>query len=161
MSPIKKIAWKLIKVWIRNRFPAVEHISTAALAKRIAQADNLVLIDARKLAEYTTSHLPGALRADSVEAVEQIVSSQKPTIVVYCSIGYRSARLAQQLTTAGYTAVNLEGSLFQWANENRSLSSGERSTRQVHPFNSQWGWLLDDSKVWKATPKNESIEENH
>ena len=160
MNPIKKIAWKLIKIWIRNRFPTVKHISTAALAKRMAQADNLILIDARKLAEYTTSHLPSALQANSVEAVEQIVSSPKTAVVVYCSIGYRSARLAQQLTTAGYTAVNLEGSLFQWANEDRPLICEDRDTRRVHPFNAQWGWLLDDAKVWKTMPEKEPLGKN-
>ena len=39
---------------------------------------------------------------------------------------------------------NLEGSLFQWANENRELitCSGHK-TKFVHPYNAVWGKLLD------------------
>jgi hypothetical protein len=37
---------------------------------------------------------------------------------------------------------NLEGSIFQWANEHRPLvRDGQRETR-VHPYNAVWGRLL-------------------
>lgn len=66
------------------------------------------------------------------------------SIVAYCSVGYRSARLVQQLQGAGFTDVqNLEGSLFQWANEDRSLyDHNGKVVRSVHPYNARWGKLL-------------------
>ena len=64
-------------------------------------------------------------------------------IVTYCAVGYRSGVMAQRLRAAGYTRVqNLEGSIFQWANEHRPLvPDGERVTR-VHPFSTARGRLL-------------------
>jgi len=66
------------------------------------------------------------------------------SIVTYCAIGYRSARAARELRAAGYTHVrNLEGAIFQWANEHRSLiHDGKRVTR-VHPYSAFWGRLLE------------------
>ena len=47
-------------------------------------------------------------------------------IVTYCSVGYRSGKMAERLQAAGYTNVrNLEGSIFKWANEHRPLVRGE------------------------------------
>ena len=144
---VRKLIWQLVKVWIRVSFPTVQPISTKALAKRVAKGERLVLIDARKVEEYAVSHLPNALQVESTEAVEHIVLNKQDLIVVYCSIGYRSARLAQKLVAAEYSAVNLEGSLFQWANENRPLVCEGHPTNQVHPFSSFWGRLLNDSVV--------------
>lgn len=35
---------------------------------------------------------------------------------------------------------NLEGGIFQWAIENKSLTG--KSTTQVHPYSSLWGKVL-------------------
>lgn len=67
-------------------------------------------------------------------------------IVVYCSVGYRSSRLARQLRTRGVKNVfNLEGSLFKWANEGRPVYRGSERVQEVHPFDEDWGELLDES----------------
>lgn len=64
-------------------------------------------------------------------------------IVVYCSVGYRSARVAAKLGEAGFSQVyNLEGSLFQWANEGRPLFQQGNPVRMVHPYSDRWGKLL-------------------
>ena len=141
-SPFRGIAWKLVKSWVRRSFPTVEQISTATLANQITQDKQLVIVDARRIEEYAVSHIPGAIRATSVQDLQLINLSREDDVVVYCSIGYRSARLAQQLKTAGYTAKNLEGSLFQWANEERLLVADDGETTQVHPYSSTWGLLL-------------------
>ncbi len=43
------------------------------------------------------------------------------------------------------SVLNLEGGLFQWANEGRPLAGGATG---VHPFNSFWGRGLE-SRLWK------------
>ena len=142
-SWLRELAWKGVKFWVRRSFPSVEHISTAALQQQLTDRAQFLLVDTRKPAEYAVSHLPGAVRAESVEAIQQLCPDPKDgNIIAYCSIGYRSARLAQQLAAAGYRAVNLEGSLFQWANENRPLVRNHRQTTQVHPYSSTWALLL-------------------
>ena len=78
----------------------------------------------------------------ALEALEAIDPVR--TVVVYCSIGYRSSRLAEKLRARGIENVfNLEGSLFQWANEGRPLYRGEERVYQAHPYDEEWGQLLD------------------
>ncbi len=149
---VRTLAWKGVKDWVRRSFPSVPTISTTELAQQLtAPSAPPVLIDARKLEEYTLSHLPGAYQAQTVAEVEKIGISKDKSVVVYCSIGYRSGRLAQALKAAGYQATNLEGSIFQWANEGRALvtsqgvqaSQTEQATSKVHPYNALWGLLLE------------------
>ena len=149
----RTLAWKSAKNWVRQSFPSVPTISTVELAHQLEVLERPVLIDARKLEEYTLSHLPGAYHAQTVDAVEQADISRNTPVIVYCSIGYRSARLSQALRAAGYQATNLEGSIFQWANEGRTLvtsqgspaSQLEQTTRKVHPYNALWGLLLNSN----------------
>ena len=147
-SPLKAFIWQVIRRWVRQRFPTVEGISTAYLADWLTQgAGRPTLIDARRPAEYAVSHLPEAVPANSVEAVEAAGISKNRPIVVYCSVGYRSARLGEKLQASGYRVTNLEGSLFQWANEGRPLQSASGPTQQVHPYSRLWGLLLDPTAV--------------
>lgn len=79
-----------------------------------------------------------------IEQVEILKEKDKTDkIVVYCSVGVRSAQFAEKLQQAGYPNVyNLNGSIFEWANENRPLYQGQQQVTQVHPYNSFWGKLL-------------------
>lgn len=153
LGRLRTLAWRGAKRWVRQSFPSVPTISTEELAHWL-EADSPnppVLIDARRLEEYRVSHLPNAYHAKTIAEVENLGLSKDAPIVIYCSIGYRSARLAQALRAAGYQAVNLEGSIFQWANEHRALNTFQRSstheeaqvTHTVHPYNTFWGLLLE------------------
>ena len=65
------------------------------------------------------------------------------TFGIVIALGTASAALAQKLKARGYTNVaNLEGSIFQWANEGRPVYRGDEQVTQVHPFDAQWGRLL-------------------
>lgn len=148
--PWRKFAWGRTQRWVQKSFPSVPTISTAELANWLAQEQVApIVIDVRTAEEYAVSHLLQAHHARSLEAVEQIIADQGRTIsqtapiVLYCSVGYRSARLGESLQAAGYPVVNLTGSIFQWANEGRLLvSADEQQTRQVHPYNWRWQLLL-------------------
>ncbi len=143
-NPIRYIAWGVVKQFIRQKFPTVEEIATDQLARWLASDKSPpMLIDARKSAEYAVSHLPGAVHLPTLAAVQQAAVSPDAEIVVYCSVGYRSARLAQQLQDAGYAHVmNLEGSIFEWHNQGQPLIVDGEPTRAVHPYNRTWGRLL-------------------
>jgi hypothetical protein len=67
-------------------------------------------------------------------------------VVVYCSVGYRSAKVTAALQERGFTQVaNLKGSIFRWANEGRPVVRGSTGVREVHPYDHTWGTLLNDS----------------
>ena len=150
---LKFLAWIYINHWVQSSFPTVPLLSTADLATQLSSTSGPppVIIDTRTAEEYAVSHLPNAHHAETIEDIRTILEdyenttdlSQQTPLVLYCSIGYRSGRLVQKLmeedvlaqTEGNYAAVNLKGSIFQWANENRPLVTDGQSTEQVHPYN--------------------------
>ena len=143
------LGWQAIKVETRHKFPAVPRIQTKELAAWLDDPSRPppVLIDVREAAEFDVSHLADARRAEPGSDPATLHLPRDQPVVTYCSVGYRSAAFGQRLRQAGYTRVqNLEGSLFQWANEGRPVvaDDGRRSER-VHPYNKIWGLLLKPS----------------
>jgi rhodanese-related sulfurtransferase len=154
---IRSIDWFLLKKSLQHRFPKVEWISTQELADWLGSKDRPppLLLDVRTQEEWDVSHLPGARRVDpsaSVETATAGVAKDTP-IVTYCAVGYRSGDLATRLRAAGFTNVrNLEGSIFEWANEHRPLVHDDHPVKVVHPYNALWGRLLADD-VRAPVPK--------
>lgn len=147
-NPWRALAWRLVKRWVNQQFLDVPSLSTDQLANWLVNDQPPpILIDVRGEAEYAVSHLPGAQHLPTVAAIQQADIEPTSTLVLYCSVGYRSARLAEKLQAAGYQHVfNLEGSIFEWYNQGRSLVAGQQPVAQVHPYNRLWGLLLRDRR---------------
>jgi rhodanese-related sulfurtransferase len=106
-----------------------------------------VLLDVRTSDEWNVSHLSGARRVEPNASAESATTglAKETPIVTYCAVGYRSGEMAERLRAAGFTNVrNLEGSIFQWANEHRPLVRRDQPVTQVHPYSNFWGRLLND-----------------
>lgn len=141
----RSLAWSFVKGMVNRQFLQVPSVSTEKLATWLtSELPPPVLIDARKAEEYAVSHLPGARHLPTVDKIQQAEIPMDAAMVVYCSVGYRSARLVQQLQEAGYEHVmNLEGSIFEWHNQGQPLVVDGEPTQQVHPYNRTWGLLLN------------------
>jgi len=109
-----------------------------------------VLLDTRSKREYEVSHLPNAIHIGYEGfAFDKVTNWQKnQVIVLYCSIGYRSERIGEQLREAGYTQVyNLNGGAFKYVNQGLPLE-GSKSI-QIHPYSMWWGiWLSKGQKKY-------------
>ncbi len=139
-------AWPAVKQAIRAEFPGVEQISTAELNTWLTSEEpSPILLDVREEAEYRVSHLRGAIRVDPGGETSPPAGAGKNTpIVTYCSVGYRSSKVAKRLMEQGYTNVsNLEGSIFEWANQGLPVVREGEEVRQVHPYDRNWEQLLD------------------
>jgi rhodanese-related sulfurtransferase len=143
------VSWFLLKRSLHGKFNDVRWITTAQLGDWLAAKDRPqpVLLDVRTPPEWEVSHLAGARqvdpKADAKTAAAAAGLAKETPIVTYCSIGYRSGKLAQRLRAAGYAQVqNLEGSIFQWANEHRPLMRHGEPVTRVHPYSEGWGQLL-------------------
>lgn len=85
----------------------------------MAQGD-ITVVDVRRLDEYETSHIPGAIsipneeigktRAEEWPALEE-------TILVYCRTGVRSKQAADKLVDMGYQRVLDMGGIVDWPYE--------------------------------------------
>lgn len=139
------LAWSVIEGRIERTHPGLPTTTTARLAERLARGEGVVLIDARSEAEYAVSHLPDAQRLDPDAPASALADVPRQTpVVVYCSVGWRSAAVVARLRAAGHTrAENLRGSIFRWAIEGRPLVDGaDRPVHVVHPYDAVWGRLL-------------------
>lgn len=132
---------------IREKFPGVKQFSTGDLAAWLADGKRAkpVLLDVREADEWKVSHLAGAKNTPAGTKPEEALAgvAKDAPVVVYCSVGYRSSAFAEKLQKAGWTnVVNLEGSIFQWANEGRPVVDDKGAATKVHPYDAKWGELL-------------------
>ena len=135
---------------ISARYPDVIWVDSETLSDWMDDSSSreLVLLDVRAPDEQRVSHLKNALHLDSKNPdIDALTIPASATVVVYCSIGYRSAAVIDQLEQAGIENIyNLEGGLFGWANQGRPIYRGTDRVHEVHPFNRAWGLLLEDDR---------------
>ena len=139
-------------------------ITPAELARRMAGAKRLLLVDSREAVEFDVSHIKGAVRyyseAEQAALVAQIRSNGKGgAIVVYCTGGVRSLQLAEglylELMEAGAASVHvLHGGIIAWANENRPLVDAKGATRDVHPWNGEMARGLKEPTRARYGPRS-------
>ncbi len=106
------------------------------------------VLDTREISEFEVSHLPNAIHIGYDDFDLGLVSkiSKQDTIIVYCSIGYRSERIGEKLQNVGYQNVfNLYGGIFNWKNENGVVVNTKNDTvEEVHTYNKKWSRFLEN-----------------
>ena len=115
--------------------------------------EDAVLLDTRTIEEFKVSHLPSAKFIDydkfQIKDIQKIPKDAK--IIIYCSVGYRSEKIGEQLMKNGYVNVkNLYGGIFQWKNEGfEVINANNQPTDSVHTHNKKWSkWLTNGVKVY-------------
>ena len=118
----------------------------------LEQMDGVCLLDARELEEYKVSHIEGAQHIGYDNLNEKILENipKEQTIVLYCSVGYRSEKVGEQLQKMGYTNVyNLYGSIFEWVNQGNRVVDENGTTTRVHTYNKRWSkWLENGTPIY-------------
>lgn len=153
----RPIAFDATRRLIDYKFPGGKWVGVAELVRWRSDPGRAppVVLDARTEEEYGVSHLQGAVRIDPYRpSLRPLRGFSKDTaIVLYSSVGYRGARVADFLARQGYTqAYNLEGGQFRWANEGRPVFRHDRPVAEVHPYNPTWGLLLESRYRIQAPP---------
>jgi len=116
--------------------------------------ENYLVLDAREPEEFEVSHIENAkfigYDHPNFEVLENMPKDQP--IVLYCSIGYRSEKLAKKLQKRGFTNVsNLYGSIFEWTNDGYPLvDENGAKTDTVHTFNKFWSKWVEEGKAEKV-----------
>ncbi len=129
---------------IETKFNKVPMMTVEELQEELKDSVPVMLIDVRATREYKISHLKNAIHIEEVKEIMHRFPDKKSRLVLYCSVGYRSSKVAQKLIEEGYTKVaNLKGSLFEWINKGLPVYKGEERTNFAHPFNKKWGKLLN------------------
>lgn len=133
----------------------LSHSVPEVSAGQIQNMKNILLLDAREKDEYQVSHIAKASYVGYVDfdikRLEHVRKDEK--VIVYCSVGYRSEKIAEKLLKAGFTDVsNLYGGIFEWVNQSRPIvDATNESTDNIHPYSKTWGiWLTKGNKVYEA-----------
>ena len=135
------------KKFIRWQFEDVRHITPTDLAEWLADTNRTtpVLLDIRRVDEFSVSHLSNAKRVapDATdEDIKKFLADSDQPIVVYCAVGYRSGKMARRIQGLGHTNVfNLEGAIFAWATEGNTLEGSDK----IHPYSAFGRRMLADT----------------
>ncbi|WP_246139118.1 rhodanese-like domain-containing protein [Gelidibacter salicanalis] len=130
----------------------VPYISVQELAM---PKTNTIIFDTREFEEYQISRIANSIfvgyNTFDINQATLHLKDKHQAIVVYCSLGIRSEKIAQQLQKAGYTSVyNLYGGIFEWKNADFTIvDSDGYPTDNVHAYSEAWSkWLLKGTKVY-------------
>ena len=137
---------------IRRDHPNIPHLDVDEVR---AQADNVIFIDVREPREYAVSHIPGAIHINDQDSLLNFAQANSDrTLILYCSVGRRSAELTEYLNEQGaLQAVNFVGSIFAWGNQNLPLKNEDGPTKFVHPYNWFWGWQYLNAELHANNPR--------
>ena len=96
-------------------------------------------MDIRKSKEQKVSILPGALTEK--EFNKNVEKYRDHTIIGYCTISYRSGKLARKLKKRGIRMLNLKGGLLAWVHEGGKVYDAKGETKRVHVYQKKWNFL--------------------
>ena len=121
----------------------------------LLNATNALYLDAREKTEFDVSHLKNSIYVGfenfDLQKWNNKNISKNQRIVVYCSLGVRSEKIAKKIIAAGYTNVsNLYGGIFLWKNSGGQVVDQTNTiTENVHAFSKSWGrYLTSGVKVY-------------
>jgi len=117
-------------------FPEVTDITPQEARQLLAQEKKVVLVDVRTPEEQRVSMLPGAITRD--EFLDRLEAYRDYVTIGYCTISYRSGKLAQELRRQGITMLNLQGGLLAWLHEGGKVYAQGVETHQVHVYGRKW-----------------------
>jgi rhodanese-related sulfurtransferase len=92
-------------------------ISVDEALKIMKEEQNYIILDVRRVDEYSEGHVPGAINVPN-ESIGKSEISELPDkselILVYCRSGRRSKEAAKKLVELGYTNIVEFGGILDW-----------------------------------------------
>ncbi|MBR5742061.1 MAG: protease inhibitor I42 family protein [Firmicutes bacterium] len=97
-----------------------KQIDQETAKQMIAADDSHIVVDVRRIDEYESGHIPGAICIPN-ESIEKEMPAELPNlnqiILIYCRSGNRSKEAAKKLFRMGYRNVYEFGGIIDWTGE--------------------------------------------
>lgn len=140
----KRIKIEALYHSLTDTLPHVPYIDPESLSVHLK--DSLyILVDVRDPVEQQVSMLPGAFTTTDFSAkFKKPADLKNRIVVVYCTIGFRSAKYANELSRYHIPVINLRSGIMGWAFVNGGLYDGSKPpkiTRRVHVYSDGWNYL--------------------
>lgn len=115
---------------------SVAMVTVEELAQEIRDQKTVFVLDARSKEEYEMSKIPGARRVGFEDfTVERVWMYQRnASIVVYCTNGERSEKVAEYLELMGFSNIrHLRSGAVDWLNNGHDLWDKDQApTKNIH-----------------------------
>ncbi|MFC1883216.1 rhodanese-like domain-containing protein [Thermodesulfobacteriota bacterium] len=121
----------------KKEFPHVRDISVPE-SMELYKKGEAVFVDLRTPAEMMISTLPGAFSKDKYLKNRTRLAGK--TVIVYCTISYRSGIFAMEMAEKGVTLHNLAGGLLAWVHEGGKVYNDKGETRRIHVYGDKWNY---------------------
>jgi sodium/bile acid cotransporter 7 len=119
----------------KEDFAEVEDIEPAA-AIQLLKEGRALFIDVRDEREQEISMLPAAVTEK--EFLKNPALQAGRTLIGYCTISYRSGKLAAKLKREGISLLNLRGGMLAWIHDGGKLYDRGGETRRIHVYGRKW-----------------------
>lgn len=130
----------------KKSFPQVPDLSAAEVLKRMTQ-EKVTFVDIRKDKEQVVSTLPGAVAHK--EFLKNPSAYANNLIIGYCTISYRSGKLARKLKKKGIRMINLRGGILAWLHAGGKVYHNGEPVKKVHVYGRKWNLAPTGYKaVW-------------
>ncbi len=134
----------------RKDFAGVQEIDASAAIELVGDP-KVVFVDVRDPKEQAVSMIPGAVTSEVFLADPDRYRGQK--IIGYCTISYRSGKLAAKMGRKGITIVNLKGGLLAWVHAGGTIVRGYKPVKQLHVYGRKWD-LAPVRKIMRSLSPN-------
>ena len=119
----------------KNDFADVEDIAPAE-AMELLKNGRVIFVDVREQKEQNVSMLPGAITEK--EFLKHPERYHDKVVIGYCTISYRSGKLAKKLRTRDIAMLNLRGGLLAWVHAGGKVYDRNGETRRIHVYGRKW-----------------------
>jgi sodium/bile acid cotransporter 7 len=119
----------------RKSFPGVADISAEGVLK-IMGHEEIVFVDVREPEEQAVSMLPGAV--PHIDFLRNPDAYKGRMVIGYCTISYRSGKLARKLQKRGICMINLKGGILAWLHSGGKIYREGMPTNRVHVYGKKW-----------------------
>jgi sodium/bile acid cotransporter 7 len=119
----------------KREFADVQDIEPSD-AMRLLQEGKAIFVDVREEKEQQVSMLPSAVTEK--EYLKDPGRFKDRTLIGYCTISYRSGKLAESLKARGITLLNLKGGLLAWVHAGGKVYDRNGETTRIHVYGRKW-----------------------
>jgi len=85
--------------------------------------------------------IPGAITEKQL--LDHLDQYRDKRMIVYCTISYRSGKLADKLHKEGLSITNLKGGLLGWVHAGGPLVREGQEVRKLHVYGRKWDLAPD------------------
>ncbi|MBW2252050.1 MAG: rhodanese-like domain-containing protein, partial [Deltaproteobacteria bacterium] len=130
----------------KKDFPKVKDFS-AEQSLQLMDRGKIIFVDIRETEEQAVSMITGAIT--EMEFRRNPSAYRDYIIIGYCTIGFRSGKLARKLKKKGISMYNMQGGILAWLHAGGIVHKDGKPVNRVHVYSRKWDLAPSAMKsVW-------------